>query len=206
MGYRDEAVERANSIAKAVAAALGDGWAYVEPEPDRDVWFATLRQGAGPAELHVSEREGRITWSAVYPRDNLHQEHAPRDNAGGRLSITTAPGKPVDATAKDVTRRLLVPYREQLVKCVAERDQANDYAGRSERNAAALAALVGKEPNRRNSSVAERRISFYQDGGAYGDVQVNGDSVSIDLRSLTVEQAAAVLRLVVRAEAEKAAA
>ena len=195
MTTRDQAAQT-HAYADAVAKALGDGWAYAQ---NRDAdgkppWFATITRPDG-AGLHLSReyRTGRYQWSGTYPRDTKGQDHMPYNAT--RPSITTSPDKAPEQAARDVTRRLLPEYLALLEQCQARVAQANDYATTTARNAAKLAAMLNTVPDERPRN-GDACVRFHR-GEYYGDVTVNGESIRIDVRSLTVEQAARVLRVLV---------
>ena len=96
------------------------------------------------------------------------------------------------AIAKEIKRRFLPEYLPLLQKAIDKRDAANSYEDKTRANLTVLAAVVNASvPTERERSTA----SFYHNDKAYGDIQVSGDSVSLKLSSLTMQQANRILAM-----------
>jgi hypothetical protein len=101
------------------------------------------------------------------------------------------------AIAKEIKRRFLPEYLPLLQKAIEKRDAANAHEDKTRANLVTLAAIV-------NARVPEERdrttTSFYHNDKAYGDIQCCGDSVTLKLSSLTVEQAKRILTMLKEGE------
>lgn len=108
-----------------------------------------------------------------------------------RPSINVSLERTVEAIAKDIERRFLPDYREYLGK-VRERVKSDtDYRSLTESN---FEKVMGRKrnDNEKNGSGAGWLGSEFD---CSGEVQVNGDSVTMTLRSVTPDQAAAILAI-----------
>jgi len=107
--------------------------------------------------------------------------------------ISVAGNRGPQAIAKEIKRRFLPEYLPLLQKAIEKRDAANSYEDKCRQNLTVLAKIV-------NARVPEERdrttTSFYHNDKAYGDIQVSGDSVTLKLSSLTMEQAKQILTLI----------
>lgn len=184
---REELTVELYEHAARVANALPGAWTARRGE-----WWAEVRNDEAPAEvLHVSRNgDGRYHWSGIYPRDAQGQDQVPYRTA--RPTITTGPAQPVARVARDVARRLVPAYRALLAEVQARIDEANDYAAQTTRSTDRLARVLGASS--RAGRDADRL--FVYAGEVSGDLQISGDSVRLDLRGLTAEQAERALRVV----------
>jgi len=206
MSTREQLAQDTHAHAQKVAHALGEGWTYSNPRDGRSwtkdselSWYATLTRGDG-AGLHVSydSHKLRYHWSAIYPRAQ-GQEHGPR-RGEERQSITIGVDRTPEQAAKDIARRLLPVYLTQLAECLERVAAANAYQETTARNLQALADLLGV-PLSKGNGLRDTAHTLYiraNDDDAYGDVKVSGDSITVELRNLSLEQAQRVLAVVRR--------
>lgn len=198
-----------HEYAKAVAPLLGEGWVYVAPSEQR--WWAGIN-GPDDQGLHLSyeipDRQnphGRYIWRVNYPRDKAGHEIGPKYGET-RVSITTSGAKSPAEAVKDLKRRLLPAYQEQLVDCRRRAAENNAYEAATARNAERLGrALPGLKIPKHHTDTTTARMYLpdYISRSLSGDVTVSGESVSMELRSLTVDTAEAILRVLATIKREE---
>lgn len=203
-------------LARDVAGSLGDGWSVREPngEDSRDYRVhAWLTQGTGnghPHELCLSldgpsYAPARLHADGKYPPDFDGSYIACDVSRRCKVDIphiTVAIERGAATIAREIERRLLPDYRRLHVECVKLATERREEHQRRERNLAELANAAGVEP-----ASAERRggswtLNLYGIGGqdeVYGNAEPgygeSGGGARVELRSLSHEQACAVLRL-----------
>lgn len=194
------------ALAADVAAALGDGWG-VETEWD----------GSDPAIRHIDGRRlhihapqyphamrGKITVSGDYPyRPGAYIE------PGNRAEIGISASRGAVVIAREISRRLLPDYTERWLKVLAgNAEHAKSVSNLRAVEARFYAALGKPAPDdsglpdwrkRERERDTRATIRMYGDG-LNGDVELSaysGDrvSVSLELRSLSVETALELLAL-----------
>lgn len=101
--------------------------------------------------------------------------------------ITAAPNRSAKAIAGQVAK-MLAETEEQSRECLAALAQHREYVAAQERGVERFSALPGVE-HRENGRLHIRR------GEAWGRGSVTASSVSLDLNSLTFEQAEAILKM-----------
>ena len=157
-----------------VAAALGEDWTA----SDAGRRSGTLRRDDG-MELTAWEEYGR---SGMV---NL---------SGYDASIRVSPGREAEAVARDITRRLLPDAEVGYARHMEEAAQAKAYALGVARTTGALMA-EGLRVSRVGGG--EGRLGTYIHDGVSSDWRVTSeDSVTVQLRWLTLEQALQVARLI----------
>ena len=181
-------------IAPAIAAALGDGWTATQSEHNENA--ATL---SGPAGAEV------FIWTNAYPHRHQraeivgqYPEHKPYDVK--RHEITVSLDKTAEQIARDITRRLLPAYLPDLARALETQRGHEEYAYRTRLLAEQVAgcAIVSARPNEWRSSETRREHSLNLSTG-YGTVTVAGDSVSLELNSITPEAALRILDILAHA-------
>jgi hypothetical protein len=101
--------------------------------------------------------------------------------------ISVAGDRGAQAIAKEIKSRFLPKYLPLLAKAIARRDEANSYEDKTRANLTTLAKIAGaRVPEDRG------RTTTYFTGG---DIQVSGDSITLKLSSLSVEQAKQILEM-----------
>lgn len=186
-------------VAGVLAQATGDAWTYVERD-DTYTHVGRIARADGPVVfVHGPsyQHKGKLSITGDYPRDAEGQYVYVDwdDRQAGAPSIGVGEGRGAKVVASEIARRFLPAYLDRYAK-VAERVAASN-AHDEARKALAdrLAAAIGTTA-RHDRGGSEVSVSVNNDGG-YGDVHVSsGNSVSIDLRSVTPEVAEAVLRVV----------
>jgi hypothetical protein len=187
-------------LTKDIAKELGSGWTFKpldEPYPTQFI------QGPNEAEIAVrietyGSRKGRVEVHGNFHIgrnkefiDVREWNHSTSDRCKlPEISVSGTRG--AAAIAKEITRRFLPEYLPLLQKAIDKRDTANSYEDKTRANLVVLAAIVNARiPAERDRSTT----SFYHNDKAYGDIQVSGDSVTLKLSSLTMQQAEQILTL-----------
>lgn len=186
-------------LAAQVAASLGDGWSLDTSEEAIDYWGTILlgpAVGGLPARVLFSEpwgSHGRLTISGCYP----HSPHGwPREVK--HREITVNPARGAVTIGKEITRRLLPGYLDSL-QVVADTIGARNTAAAARREAATrLAAILGVDLPSESDRDTDIRLPVHL-GPVFGDVQTSygGDSVRLELYSVPIDAADAVLRALV---------
>lgn len=138
---------------------------------------------------------GKLNFSAEWPKNVKNEVFSPRSyDKSSYTSISCTASRPAKAIANDVERRFLPAYLLELgvqkVRCAS----SDDYAARTEANAAKFARISeGKRYEHRANEVSLSGVR----SDIYGNVKVSGDNVAIELHSLSPAQAEAVLKLFV---------
>jgi hypothetical protein len=121
-----------------------------------------------------------------------------------RPSINISATRPAKALARDIERRFLTPYKVLITELRERKSKRDDYENRSLVNARELAAISGGKfqlnTKREYSDGPVTEQPTLRPGplaNFYGNVNVSGDGVSIELRNLTMDQARAVTRALV---------
>lgn len=183
-------------LAAQVAASLGDGWSPEINDQSLEHWGTFL---VGPPVAGVQARvlfsepwgsHGRLTITGCYP----HSPHGwPRTVK--QWEITVNPARGATTIGKEINRRLLPGYLDNL-QIVADAIQARNGAASARRAAATrLALLLGAELPPESDRDTSTRLHI-RIGSASGhlDVDYGGDSVRIELRSVPVDKAEALIR------------
>jgi hypothetical protein len=188
-------------LAQDIAKELGQGWTFKpldEPYPTQYI--------SGPHEAEIAirietygARKGRIE---VHGNFHIGRNREFIDVRGWNHStsercklpeISVSGNRGAAATAKEITRRFLPEYFPLLQQAIDKRDAAASWEDKTRANLVTLAAIVNASvPVERDRTTA----SFYRNDRAYGDIQCSGDSVSLKLSSLTMEQAKRVLAMI----------
>lgn len=182
-------------ILTALAAALGDGW---EREPTNEqTWCHKLTHPPTGMGLHVSTIDGargkpaRLSIRVAWPQDGKGRVFSPF-RASEEYHITVAADRPAEKIAAELRRRLFPSYEVAFAKMKAA--LAHYLAGIANRDsiAAHLAALADRKPSE------DGKIRLFDDSlqCRSGDLSVDFDGdVNIELRGLSEEHAAEILRL-----------
>jgi hypothetical protein len=191
-------------LTKDIAFFLNEGeqrpdWTFKPMDEPYPTQYIT---GPNEAELSIrietyGARKGRVEVSGNFHIGRNRQFVDVREWNGSERTklpeISVASERGAQAIAKEIKRRFLPEYLPLLAKAIARRDESNTYEDKSRANLATLAAIV----NARVPAERDRTsTSFYHNDRAYGDIQVSGDSVTLKLSSLSVEQAKQILALV----------
>jgi len=201
MSYDDGRMGKAviAELAAQVAVSLGDGWSP-EIHDDASEHWGTFLIGPPvdglPARVLFSEpwgSRGRLTISGCYP----HSPHGwPREVK--HWEITVNPARGAMTIGKEITRRLLPGYFANL-QIVADTIQSRTSATDARRQAAVrLCAVLATELPRESERDTSIRVQVHV-GPVFGhlDVDYGGESVRLELRSVPLTTAEALLRAVV---------
>lgn len=170
-------------FARAVAKHM-DGWTATETEYDHGAY---LLHTDGQMKLLVRvggwKLEGRAEIRASYPES---------DTRPAVVKITVAAGRSPDHVAREIQRRLLPRYAEQLSRVlayVAERQTATDKRTATENE------LISILPTLHRTNYGQDELSWSPPGHAYGSVKLHhdGDGGAIELHTLTAKQVTAVI-------------
>jgi hypothetical protein len=185
-------------LTKDIAFFLNEGetapvWTFKpmdEPYPTQYI------QGPNEAELAIrietyGARKGRIEVHGNFHIGRNREFIDVREWNGSERAklpeISVSGERGAQAIAKEIKRRFLPEYLPLLAKAIARRNEANTYEDKTRANLAMLAEIVGARVP------AERgRTTTYFTGG---DIQVCGDSITLKLSSLNVEQAKQILEM-----------
>lgn len=202
MSYDDGRMGKAvlAGLAAQVAASLGDGWSPEVNDEASEHWGTFLigpDVGGLPARVLFSEpwgSRGRLTISGCYP----HSVHGwPREVK--QCEITVNPARGAATIGKEITRRLLPGYLGSL-QVVADTITARNGASCARRDTATrLAMVLGVQLPSESERDTSIRLKIHI-GPVFGHVDVGygGDSVRVELYSVPVDAAEALLRALAR--------
>lgn len=183
------------ALAHAVATRLPDAWKAIAPPPGGTPALAT----SDGRRITVTVEAGRVTFTGQPPAGR-YEPHP--------LTINVRVDRGEDVIAREVTRRLLGPYRARYDAAVAQAHQdAADEARAAAGRAAAvdvLSALV--PPYQRRAQEDDRGATLRWSAGfdasdiGRGEVSVNrdGTEVRVLIEYLTPQAAARVLAALTR--------
>jgi hypothetical protein len=185
-------------LTKDVAFFLNEGeqtpaWTF---KPMEEPYPTQYIIGPNEAELSIrietyGSRKGRIEISGNFHIGRGREFIDVREWNGSERSklpeISVSGERGAQAIAKEIKRRFLPEYLPLLAKAIARRNEANSYEDKTRANLATLAEIAGaRVPEERG------RTTTYFTGG---DIQVCGDSITLKLSSLSVEQAKQILEM-----------
>ena len=182
------------TLAAGICQELGQGWAVKPCDLEHLVKFVH-DDGHGLAIHATWDGPGRLSISGEYPRDaksnTCYGRSVIRYN-GSLPKITVADTKTAKQIAGDIKRRLLPEYLEIYKKAVERKASADKYE-------AAQGSVLDRLARIAPSLHVDRERKVFSDyrseGGYVTNGQASDDSVSMDLRSVPVEKAEAILRL-----------
>lgn len=186
-------IEGANKKGREVLKALG----FTYKKPEENFHEARVIGVKGDSEICITSGGysvgfERFKVSGRYPRDSrggyIGRVCGDDYQEVGQPSISVSSGKTADQIAKDIRRRFL-PDHEKYLALVQKRVKSeNDYQATI---AAALKLITGQVD--KNKASTEHSASVEPGGEGFGTVTAHGDSVHLELRSITPEQAKAAL-------------
>lgn len=188
------------ALASGIAAALGDGWALVNPWTEFEGRSPHIRKGADGPEFYLNDTwsgKGRIHVGANYPKDSEGREQRPyfsaySENGTASPSITFADTKSPQAAAKDITRRFLplfVPLWEKqafMVKSNAE------YAARKANFAHVVAQLLDGEVAKDLNNLAVVRLGYRESGIREVELNAETQTVQVSIGNVSLAQLKAI--------------
>jgi hypothetical protein len=175
---------QALDFARAVAEHL-DGWTATKTEYDHGAY---LVHADGQLKLLVRvggwKLDGRAEIRGSYPASDLRPTV---------VKITLGVGRNADHVARQIQRRLLPHYAEQLSRVlthVAERQAAADKRTATENE------LISILPALHRDAYGQDELSWSPPGRAHGSVKLHhdGDGGGVELHGLTTRQVTAVIR------------
>lgn len=142
--------------------------------------------------VRCEKRIGKFSFSGVFPSNVKNEVFFPRTyDKSAYTTISCDCDRTPAAIAKDVQRRFLPAFVNELAVQNQRVADSNFYHATTEKNTARMHEVSGgKRYDRNEISLSSERSDIY------GRVKVSGDSISIDLNSLSPAQAEAVLKLV----------
>ncbi len=200
---KQEFIDTRRALYNGIAPHLPAGWKVTETEDEYIGWRFKLEDGLGHRVTIETARTPRNMWhvSGYWPqRANNGSYYVPSDVREESPSINVSVAKTHEQIARDITKRFLPEYVRIFAKIQDKVSAENDYATRRARNWARVADWVDTynaphlaEQGKVRIKGADGKTNF--DLG-YGDVNMeSADSVKIELRSLPIETALAVLKL-----------
>jgi len=192
----DTRQQQATAIALALSATHDPGW-IAEPRNDTGDQKLVRANGSGPDFWlnHHDEKSGpRLTINVLWPRDpDTYQVYTPsdRDRRGATIDITVSATKSPAQIAGDISRRLLPDARRLWWE---QRDRLANHRAYEQQTAATMARVA------QETGGTVRNAGLWwpstPDGAPYVWLtQVSGDRINLDLRSLSAEQAIAIIKL-----------
>lgn len=195
-----DTVNKAHALAMLVAMALGNGWQSGNT-PGTEVGNygngtrATVK-GPGGAELglYLDEVKGKLNIVGRMPKREGGRFYG-LSYAQSQPNINVSADKSPEAIARDITRRLLPLYQSLLAGARQEQAAEMSFDQRTAANANRLAQFLGHERAGTDRHFKEATFSLpYKRDSLWGEGNVAGDKVELNLRNLTPDQAEAVLR------------
>ena len=178
-------------LAARVARALGDGWTV-----DRERAFeqaAILRHGGEDPHFGLSLyrdiREKRISIRPQWPTAANGSEY-PYRSSRPDVSIGVGVNREPAAIAREIERRFLPEYRRVFAEGVKSRDETDAYLERQRINLQVFADLLQGSVRGEQVDVS---MGDYDRYGYIHSLQVGGNSVQWDFRSMPVDIAVKVL-------------
>lgn len=154
------------------------GW---KSEPFEDSWYCNLT-GQDKRKLYLEVIGPRLVISGCYPRASgslgeyvLSGENLPRIT----VSLDRHPGQ----IAKEITRRLLPEYEEYYQLALSRIASREAYQDKTNESLDKLVEVIGV----RLPHMTEE--TYINQDGLYGGFRVCGDSISLKINGLTIEQA-----------------
>lgn len=194
-----DAGARMRNLAREIAPLLGDGWAYDATR--EDFTWAAFIDGPNGERLQLAapmyDAPGKVTIHANLPdgsRDVL------RYDENGRHEIGVSESRGAQVIAREITRRLLPSYLEQLADVQARISRKNHAA---EVRADVVANLARAFRGSVASNPDELRFG-HGSRDYYGSVTVRHDATAVDLEmhGVSVDIARKIAALLAKADAK----
>jgi hypothetical protein len=174
-----------HELAASVALALGDGW--IVDGVRNNERHAILRRPCDDRNFGISlyrdGREKRISISPEWPTAANGSEY-PFRSSRPDVSIGVGINREPVAIAREIERRFLPEYRRVFAEGVKGRDEADAYLARQKANLQTFADLLGGSVR---GEVVDVRMGDYDRHGYIHNLQVGGNTVQWDFRSMPVE-------------------
>lgn len=200
-----------NDFQKLVAAVAKElGWyrdaTYGAEDTAAAIFLLNPRGGFTPTQraqgvvpkIHflLNWQKTRIEISGGWPH-GPHGAETPRHYSGETAPrITVAANREAAEVAREIRQRFLEPYLALHTTCVRRVREAEAYREGSLNNASRIAHAAGV-PNARMRNHGDHNRLWFEGGGStwHADVEVTGDSVGINIRALSVDEAIRVVAL-----------
>ena len=184
--------ENTKALIEQVLKILGFS---LKKETNDDWSYVSLKAVKGDESLHFASGsyylKDRISISGDFPRTEKRERVDPYRYGEKRHEITVSSLKSAEQIAKDIERRFLPRYRELLKRAADIVKQSNDYARQCARN---LEAIKGGKLTDEELEHSTLRI----EGLVYGEIRVRGEDAAVELRSVPIEMAEKILRLITK--------
>ena len=203
-----------DDLYNGIAACL-EGWNVVRDPADD--WYNNERihladaSGSGKKislslKTYGAER-GKVHVSGWWPqKDGTHGAFTtPHDVNEESPSINCSLSKGYPAIAADIRRRFMPEYHRIYAKCSERIQNTLSYENKQAQNWAKISAVSSVEPHRNTDSMrgdirigpARSDEDRYNYDGGYGSIHMSSaDSVQIELRSVPIERALAILKAI----------
>lgn len=200
---KQESITARRNLYDGVALYL-QGWHVTESDDEYLGYRFKLEDGLGHRVTIETARTPRNMWhvSGYWPqRANNGSYYVPSDVHEESPSINVSTSKTHEQIARDITKRFLPEYLRIFAKIQDKVAVENDYATRRAKNWERIAGWVDTYSASHLQEQGKIRIKSNADGSknydaGYGDINMeSADSVKIELRSLPIETALAVLEL-----------
>ena len=160
-------------------------------------WGHTIAlDGEAGIFFHYDSRGHRFNISGCWPRSRTpgadsRASFTPRDlnHQAPDTSINVSAGKGAKQIASDINRRFLPAYREVFARCLERRQQSEDYAAKQNELAGKVARALNVSLKQGDRAKNFDLPSNLTEGSAYGSIEVSGDSVRFEVRSLDADRA-----------------
>jgi len=167
------------------------GW-ELDPRFHAHVWRAVLIDGTGKGiHVNATQKKGTLYISGLWPTDKDNRQHIPDKP----LHVGIGRRKPPEKIAADLQRRFLPWYMATYAEQAERAARHNAARNRQQEVTVELAAMLGEGTARRLQSNPNQIYA----SGLTVDVHGNGESVSIQLRYISLKIAKAMLRAFVKA-------
>lgn len=189
-------------LAALIAPLLGEGWTagngtnrWGEPAH----WVAIAHTEGYALHLTTEYRKpGRLVISGNWPEMETEANHrcvypsmVPGLNDTDRGSITVALDRSTATIGGEIQRRLLPGYVAAWTQCKAYADEWDRKARAREANIARFAALLGVPVNQYRKG----HLTRYRGTGYFSiDVEVYHDQVRLDIQSVPLDEAEAIIK------------
>jgi hypothetical protein len=137
----------------------------------------------------------RVTIHGSWPRSRIsgetHTQFGPWDlhPRPDETSITVSADKPAAKIATEISRRFMPAYEAVLARCLERREGHEKYMNTQTCVTSDIAAALGQTPNGTHFHLSSTERGFY------GSVDVSGDTVKVEVRSLGAAQALKLIEL-----------
>ncbi len=188
-----------HALAKALDAAV---------EPKREDcnhgWQTLVLADGSRVCLHLNTWDEKVSVSGSWPKDHTGAVVTPRDflrHGEQAINIHVGAGRDPEAAAKDIKRRFIPTFTQQYAGCLARIADRLAYANKTAQNTERLAAAIGAQAEKSRTGEG----SIYPHLPGIYRIAVAGDSATFEARSLRIDQAEQVLRLLATFKTEESA-